>query len=352
MEASSSFTYQSLTVTANYAPAEAGTSRSERIVLDAKLTQSPGAELRVSGTIPMTALRRNPPGVTGHIEGRPGDELDVHVQSSLINLGIVQGFTNQLTNVTGTLQADVRVTGSGEDPHLTGSVDIRDGGFAVPAAKTSFTGLATKIDLQQDVIRIPQFQILDQHGKPLTISGELAVHQGQAGAVNIAMESADFKLMDNELGNIHVGSHLKITGEMRRPRIEGDVRTDAGATRDRQDSSVRLLPYSEEALPDVVTAQPTSETTQGADAPQQGARAGAGDERAERGRGEAGRRHRRAHERRVFSPCAQRASRRAEQSRRARSGPPARWPDAAQIGNVNTTVGVDLQVQKRPERRR
>ena len=122
------FTYQSLTVTANYAPAEAA-GKSERIVLDAKLTQSPGAELRVNGTVPMTALRRNPPGVTGHIEGRAGDELDVRVQSSLINLGILQGFTNQLTNVTGTVQADVRVTGSGEDPHLNGSVDIRDGAF-------------------------------------------------------------------------------------------------------------------------------------------------------------------------------------------------------------------------------
>ena len=169
--------------------------------------------------------------------------------------------------MTGTLQADVRVTGSGEDPHLTGSVDIRDGGFTVPAAKTSFTGLATKIDLQQEVIRVPQFQIFDQHGKPLTISGELAVHQGQAGGVNIAMESADFKLMDNELGNIHVGSHLKITGEMRRPRIEGDIRTDAGRLRSTRFFRLNISsPYSEAELPDVVTAQPTTETTQGADA--------------------------------------------------------------------------------------
>ena len=78
---------------------------------------------------------------------------------------------------------------------MTGSVDIQNGGFAVPAAKTSFTGLTTRIDLQQEVIKIPRFQILDQHGKPLTISGELAVHQRQAGAVNIAIDSDDFKIM-------------------------------------------------------------------------------------------------------------------------------------------------------------
>ena len=79
----------------------------------------------------MSALKPNPPGVTGHIEPTGGDALDVRIQSSRIDLGIVQGFTNQVTNVTGTLQADVRVTGSGEDPHLQGYVDVQNGGFAV-----------------------------------------------------------------------------------------------------------------------------------------------------------------------------------------------------------------------------
>ena len=37
-----------------------------------------------------------------------------------ISLAIVQGFTNQLTNVTGTLEADVHVAGPGEDPHAAG----------------------------------------------------------------------------------------------------------------------------------------------------------------------------------------------------------------------------------------
>jgi hypothetical protein len=38
-----------------------------------------------------------------------------------MDLGIVQGFTKQLTKVTGTVQADVR-TGSGADPHVDGYV--------------------------------------------------------------------------------------------------------------------------------------------------------------------------------------------------------------------------------------
>ncbi len=60
--------------------------------------------------------------------------------------------------------------------------------------------------------------------------------------------------------------HLKLTGELRRPRIEGDVRTDAARLEIDKILQVATSPYSEEALPDVVSAQPTTETnSQGAD---------------------------------------------------------------------------------------
>ena len=256
------FTYQSLTVTANYAPAEAA-GKSERIVLDAKLTQSPGAELRVNGTVPMTALRRNPPGVTGHIEGRAGDELDLSVQSSLINLGILQGFTKQLTNVTGTRAgATCASPASGEDPaserqrgHSRRSVHGPGGEDRVQRPDDEDRPCST------DVIRMPQLpdprparQAADDRPASWRCTS------ARRGAVNIAIDSDDFKLMDNELGNIHVGTHLKVTGELRRPRIEGDVRTDAARLEIDKILQAIASPYSEEALPDVVTAQPTRET--------------------------------------------------------------------------------------------
>ena len=288
----------------------------------------------------MTALRRNPPGVTGHIEGRPGDELDVHVQSSLINLGIVQGFTNQLTNVTGTLQADVRVTGSGEDPHLTGNVDIRDGGFAVPAAKTSFTGLTTRIELQQDVIRIPQFQILDQHGKPLTIYGELAVHEGQAGAVNIAIDSRRLQ------------AHRQ-RARQRPPRVAPEAHRRGAAAPHRRRAAHRRRRGSRStrsccSSPPPVLGRGAARRRHGAaddrDERQGGGRGDARRARAGDGRRARGTRRGRTptaptvapHDRRVLGPRARRAPRRAGQPRRARQRPPARRPDARRRSATST----------------
>src|SRR5947208_15391189 len=112
--------------------------------------------------------------------------------------------------------------------------------------------MTTRLALAPDRIRVPRFQILDQHGKALTIEGELAVHQLQGGAVNVAIDSDDFKLFDNELGDVHLETHLKLTGEVRRPRIEGELRTDAARLEVDKILLLVARPYSEEALPDVV----------------------------------------------------------------------------------------------------
>jgi hypothetical protein len=336
------FKYQSLTADASYA--------TDRLVLDARLQQAPGVELTAKGTLPMSALRPNPPGVTGHVEATAGDMIDMRIQSSRIDLGIVQGFTNQVTKVTGTLQADVHVTGSGEDPHLQGYVDIQNGGFAVVQAGTRFSGMTTRIELRPDSIHVPRFQILDQHGNPLTIAGDLAVHQRQAGAVNVAIDSDNFKLIDNELGDVHAETHLKLTGEVRRPRLEGEVRLDQARLELDEILLMFAKPYSEEALPEVVTAQETTVTEKGADEATRDAFA--------RGR-------------EVSAKTADTLNATAPETPAAQAGPMApvalnvhlvvpdnmvvRGQDirpggatAMQIGNVNATVGADLRIQKEP----
>ena len=251
------FKYESLIADATYT--------SSRIGIDARLVQTPGTELTVKGTLPVSALRPNPPGAGGHTEAAAGDTIDVTIKSTRVDLGIVQAFTTALTNVTGTVQADVRVTGSGLDPHLNGFVDLQNGAFGVAQAGVTFSGLTTRMELQEDRVHIPAFEIKDQHGQPLKIQGDLAFHERQAGAVNVSIDADNFKVIDNDLGNIHLESHLKLTGEVRRPRVEGEIRTDAGRLEIDRILLMFTDPYSEEALPDVVSAQETATSVKGAD---------------------------------------------------------------------------------------
>jgi autotransporter translocation and assembly factor TamB len=242
------YKYDSFAATVNY--------EGTRIGVDATLQQSPTEAITVQGSVPQTLFRPSPP---GHVPARAGDEVDLRVKTTAIGLGMVQGFTSQVTNVTGTVQADVHVTGSGEDPHVEGFVDLKGGAFGVPATGVSYTGLDTRVELTPDLVRIPQLRIIDEEGEPIRIAGELAVHARSVGAVNIQIESNNFEIIDNELGDVGVATQLKVTGEMRRPRIEGDVRLEAARLEVDKILALFYDPYSVKALPDVVSAERTVE---------------------------------------------------------------------------------------------
>ena len=225
-----------------------------RVALDATLRQSPTEALTAKGSVPRSLFAPTP-GPGGHVPSDAEDSVDLRITSTAINLAVVQGLTDLVTNVTGTLEADVRVTGSGRDPHLEGHIDIKGGAFGVPLSGVVYSGLTTRIELSQDAVRLQTFSIVDEHGEPLKVSGELAVHERQAGAVNVSLESQNFEVIDNELGDVGLDSQIKITGELRRPRIGGQLRVEAGRLEVDQILQLFYDPYSVEALPDVVSAE-------------------------------------------------------------------------------------------------
>jgi hypothetical protein len=337
------FKYQSLTADATYTGGRVG--------IDARLVQVPGTELTVKGTLPVSALRPNPPGAGDHTEAAQGDAIDLTIKSTRVDLGIVQGFTRALTNVTGTMEADVRVTGSGLDPHLQGYIDLQNGAFGVVDAGVTFSGLTTRLELQEDRLHVPAFEIKDQHGKPLRIQGDLAFHERQAGAVNVSIDADDFKVIDNELGNVHLESHLKLTGEVRRPRLEGDLRTDTGRLEIDRILLMFTNPYSEEALPEVISAQQTATSAKGADQATRDALARGREIGVEKeSRQNAAAPELPAPQTGVFSALAMDVRFVAPDNLVLRGNDlrPG-GATAAQVGSVNATVGADLRIRKQPD---
>ena len=337
------YQYQSLTADVDY--------KGTRLGLDATLQRSPTEFLTAKGSVPTSLFRASPTG--DHVEAAPGEAIDLQVKSSPIDLGFVQGFTNQITNVTGTLQADVHVIGSGQDPHAQGFIDIKDGSFGVPAAGETFTGLTTRIELQSDVVKIPAFALLDRHGETLRVAGELAVHERQVGAVNVTIDSDNFEVINNELGDVQLQTALKLTGELRRPQLVGDVRLDAARVEVDKVLELFYSPYSQEALPEVVSAERTVEGSGSAEEATKGALSKAGESAAAPG----------AEEKAAKDEAAAAAA--------APAGPAAALamdvhlvapdnlvlrgkslrpggPTGTALGDINITVGGDLRVQKKP----
>ena len=197
--------------------------------VDVRLQQTPMAWIAATGYAPLSLIQPTPPGTAGHEAPAPGEAVDLQVSSSAIDLGLVQGFTSYVTNVTGVLQANVKVTGSGYDPHLDGAIDIRGGSFAVPELGTTYTGLDTRIDLKADALTISEMRIMDGKNHVMTVGGTLAVHERALGAFDVKVQSRHFEIIQNRLAAISLDTDIRLTGGLRTPRIVGSFDIDNGS---------------------------------------------------------------------------------------------------------------------------
>ncbi|HYM23136.1 MAG TPA: translocation/assembly module TamB domain-containing protein [Vicinamibacterales bacterium] len=188
--------------------------------LDVRLQQTPTAWVEAKGTVP-TALFNG----TAAGSSRP---VDLHVDSSPIDLALAQGFTDAVSNVKGTVEAHVALTGTAGDPQPDGGITIQNGAFKVEATGVAYSSLEGKIGLQKDRVHIDKITLLDNAQKPLTVTGDLAVHESQLGSVSIALKADDFKVIDNDMGNVRIKSDLQLTGDVTAPRVEGSLGLTTG----------------------------------------------------------------------------------------------------------------------------
>ena len=206
------FRYDSLKGTVAYAD--------NGVKLDTRLQQNPTTWLEAKGTAPMALFNGTAAGSTAPV--------DLHVDSSPIDLGLVQGFTTAVTNVRGTVEAHVAVTGTAGDPNPSGSIVVQNAAFNVDPTGVAYTDLEGRIELQPDRVHIDQIRLLDNQRKPLTISGDLAVNERKLGNVSVKMTADDFKVIDNKMGNVRIKSDIALTGDLAAPRVEGELGVTTG----------------------------------------------------------------------------------------------------------------------------
>jgi hypothetical protein len=213
------FKYDSLGGRVNYAGAG--------VDVDARLQQNPTTYLNAKGYLPV-ALFGGARTAGANAAAGNGDRIDFHIDSTPIDVGLVQGFTTALTNVTGTLQAKLDIGGTAYDPQPKGDITISNAAFNVEPTGVNYTNLDGRIEIQPDRVHVDKITLLDNHKSPLTISGDLAMRELQVGGVSVSLTADDFKILDNKLGNVRVHSDMRLTGELNAPRVEGEFGLTTG----------------------------------------------------------------------------------------------------------------------------
>ena len=187
--------------------------------VDARLEQTPAAVLTAVGTIPVP----NGPGSTARTE-----EFDLAVKSTPIDLALLQPATTQVTKLAGQFNADVRLGGTLEAPRLNGLVETTNGGFSVVATGVTYSNAIARLLFEGDRLLVDRFELSDDDMDRLVAIGELGIVRRSIGEMNLQLSAAQFKVLDNEFGDMEIDSDVRVTGEVATPTVTGEIVTRPG----------------------------------------------------------------------------------------------------------------------------
>jgi hypothetical protein len=206
--------------------------------VDFRVDQAPGVWLTAKGSLPRSLFDRS----------LPDQPLDVAVQSSPISLALVEGLTDVVANVTGTLRLDVKAIGTSRDPHFDGLVELSDAGFLVAGTGSKYKNAHAVFRFARDRVTVDRFHIEDANGGPLDVNGSLATHELTVGDLQVDATSRDFEVIHNEYGRVNIDAALHIGGRFESARVSGDMTIRSGDLHvDRILERALFQPYSTEA---------------------------------------------------------------------------------------------------------
>jgi hypothetical protein len=212
----------------------------QRLTVDLRLDQAAGVWLTATGTVPVALFKRD----------LPDQPLDVAIKSSPISLGLVEGVTDVIRNVTGEIRVDVRAIGTSHDPHFAGSVNIVNAGFLATATGARYKNGRAAITLAPERVTVDTLHIEDNDGHPLEVRGSLATHELRVGNLEIEAHAERFEVMRNQLGRVAVNAALQVRGQFESPRIAGDVTINAAELKvDEILQRTLFQPYATEPTP-------------------------------------------------------------------------------------------------------
>lgn len=158
--------------------------------------------------------------------------LDFVLAIDKLNMKSIQGFTlDNVTNSTGFLSGDLKITGKAANPNVVGDLKFNDVGFKVTQLNSQFKSMNDKIVFSNNSILLNNFIIKDEQDNDLTINGTLDKTDLTNIGFNLSLDADNFKAVnsaakdnDDYYGELFLDNHLKIKGTLNNPVVEGNIK--------------------------------------------------------------------------------------------------------------------------------
>lgn len=105
------------------------------------------------GTIPVAALSAQ-----GRQQGTSAEQMNLNVKLDKANLSILPLLTKEVTAAEGATQGEITITGTLEQPTLTGNITVNDGILKLAALKDPIQKVGVAIAFEGDTMNIKQFK--------------------------------------------------------------------------------------------------------------------------------------------------------------------------------------------------
>ncbi|MGD8278991.1 MAG: translocation/assembly module TamB domain-containing protein, partial [Gemmatimonadota bacterium] len=182
--------------------------------IDGTVTQDGRPDLRLEGSVPLGT------GSAAALDLRAqADSFRVNLLTPVLDPDLVRGLA-------GTLDGDVRITGTAADPQLDGSLTLAGGRAHLTALGVTYR-LDGRADLSGNAAHLADLRI-GSGGGDLRLNGDVALESATVGTWDLAMRMDGFRAVDNDFVRATVSGDLKVNGTLTRPNVTGNVSVERG----------------------------------------------------------------------------------------------------------------------------
>ncbi len=178
--------------------------------------------------------------------------LSVRAHTDSVDLGLLEALTPAVTQVHGTLAADVQIEGSWAAPRLAGKVEVTGGSMSVPGLGVRFGTVKGGAVLQGDSVVLRDV-ILTSGGGRLEATGGMRLEDLSRPVLGLDLHAEQFRAVDvrNFLTLVGTGN-LKLTGPVFGSTLSGNLVANSGVLYFADLVNKRIIDLEDPAYADLV----------------------------------------------------------------------------------------------------
>jgi hypothetical protein len=158
--------------------------------------------------------------------------FDLDLDLKKLNIKSIQGFSmDHITEGTGNLSGNFKITGNTAAPKLNGELNFNDAGFRTTKLNSYFKIPNEKIKFQNEEIAFDKFTLYDENDNELTVNGTIKSADFRNYNFGLTIVANDFraihsKAADNDLfyGDLILDTKLNIQGTIDSPIVGGTIK--------------------------------------------------------------------------------------------------------------------------------